>query len=167
MANKFLCPSLSSLVLLFLLPLVTTTPAPQQDLSSKYESSWQKYVRAPSSKAVLPLRVLDQYTTGNVKNPDGLVAGNGLTVLTRQDQDDDIPTIVIDFGQNYAGLLSIEFEGAEAYESDDNSTDGLPGITLAFSETLEGLTDRSDFTRSDNAGGVSDPTDGTSDTDHC
>lgn len=161
MAAHFSCSLVSNLFLLILLsPLITATPAPQQELASKYESSWQKYVRAPTSKSVLPARVLDQYTAGNVENPDGFVVHNGLTVLTRQDQDEDEPTIVVDFGQTFAGLLSIEFDGAEAYGTDNDSTGGLPGLTLAFSETLEGLTDRSDFTRSDNAAGVSSFTPG-------
>lgn len=52
-----------------------------------------------------------------------------------------IPTVVVDFGQNVVGTLSINFAGASA---------NAPGIRLAFSETLEYLTDVSDFTRSDN-----------------
>lgn len=56
--------------------------------------------------------------------------------------------IVVDFGQNVAGYLSIKFAGAS------NSTPGLPGIRLAFSETIQYgyLTNFSDFSRSDNVG---------------
>lgn len=65
-----------------------------------------------------------------------------------------MPSIVLDFGQNYAGILSIQFAGAEIAGSSGGppyaNASALPGLTLAFSESLEYLTNRSDFTRSDN-----------------
>jgi hypothetical protein len=51
------------------------------------------------------------------------------------------PAVVVDFGQVVAGFLSITFAGA----SSNN-----PGIRLAFSETIQYLTDVSDFSRSNN-----------------
>lgn len=42
-------------------------------------ASWQRYVVAPSSRAVKPVRVLS--SAGNVTNPDG-VLGRGVTTLT-------------------------------------------------------------------------------------
>ena len=54
------------------------------------------------------------------------------------------PSVTIDFGINVVGYPRIAF----AYASDNN-----PGVRLAFSETIQYLTDRSDFARSDNAGG--------------
>ena len=158
MANNSSFALLSCALLVFSSVLVTAIPAPQQPFEGSLNedwTAWHKFVRAPSSKVVLPAQVLSQYTAGDVENPDGLIAQSGPTVLTRKGQDDDIPSIVVDFGQNYAGILSIDFDGAEAFSNSENSSGGLPGITLAFSETLEGLTDRSDFTRSDNADGVS------------
>ena len=58
---------------------------------------------------------------------------------------DTIPAIVVDFGQNIAGYFSISFAGAS------NSTPGLPGIRLAFSESIQYgyLGNVSDFSRSD------------------
>ncbi|KAJ6438159.1 alpha-L-rhamnosidase A [Purpureocillium lavendulum] len=73
----------------------------------------------------------------------------------RDSADNGPPEIVIDFGQNVAGILNINFAGSQ------NKTDGLPGLRLAFSETLEFLTNRSDFTRSDNARGEDKLTNGT------
>ncbi len=117
-------------------------------------TDWHKYVRAPSDKNILPARVLSAYAAGNVTSAGSLahpavVSAQGPTVLTRLAASDDIPTVVLDFGQNTVGLLTIDFDGSY------NISTGFPGITLAFSETLQYLTDRSDFTRSDNAGGVS------------
>lgn len=120
-------------------------------------TTWQKYVRAPSSKTLSPVRWLEDYSTGNINNPGGIV-GDGVTTLTRRVGDDVMPSIVLDFGQNYVGILSIDFAGSETFEDSSvsalsNQTDSsvaLPGITLAFSESLEYLTNRSDFTRSDN-----------------
>jgi hypothetical protein len=82
-------------------------------------------------------------------NPIGLLTGKS-TVFTRAvpasnaTGEDVAPMIVVDFGQNIVGFLSISFGGSY------NSTPGLPSIRLAFSETLEYLTDVSDFSRSYN-----------------
>ena len=125
--------------------------SPRQAIAAP-DASWTKYVRSPSSKTVTPVSILSQYTAGNVTNADSLVGqGQGPAVLARAATNDTVPIIVLDFGINVAGQLTIEFAGSS------NSSEGFPGITLAFSETLQYLSDRSDFTRSDNAGGVCCP----------
>ncbi len=110
---------------------------------------WKKYVRSSSSTTIRPVSVLSSYTVGNVTNADGFLTGNGSTILTRTPatatSPDTAPMIVVDWGQNTAGFLSINFGGAS------NTTTGLPGIRLAFSETLEFLGNTSDFSRSYNA----------------
>ena len=112
------------------------------------DPSWHQYVRSPVSKIVTPVAIGADSIIGNVSNPTGLLDGQGATVLSRSDQDDLLPAIVVDFGQNVVGILSLEFSGSQ------NMSTGLPGLKLAFSETMEYLTNRSDFTRSDNASGV-------------
>jgi hypothetical protein len=64
--------------------------------------------------------------------------------------DDDIPRIVVDFGKVVVGYPHIRFASA---------SDNHPGVRLAFSETLQFLTDRSDFTRADQSGVPSKGTD--------
>jgi hypothetical protein len=91
---------------------------------SDQTDQWQKYVRAPSSTTVSPARIVSNYTQGNVTNPNGLLTSGGApTVLTRpvpaSGAADVTPEIVIDFGQNIVGYLSINFAGAS------NSTAGL------------------------------------------
>ncbi|HJP72660.1 MAG TPA: alpha-L-rhamnosidase C-terminal domain-containing protein [Pseudonocardiaceae bacterium] len=54
------------------------------------------------------------------------------------------PSVTIDFGMNVVGYPRVAFAWASANH---------PGVRLAFSETTRYLTDRSDFARSDNAGG--------------
>lgn len=137
--------SLAGLIVIFLSSQsVIASSQPQQHvLGGSSEESWHQYVRSPPSQIVHPLRVLSKHTTGSVTNPNGLVSGKGGTVLSRK-KGDKTPMIVVDFGQNIAGFLSINFGGAS------RSKQGLPGIRLAFSETLEYLTDVSDFTRSYN-----------------
>ncbi len=141
-------------LLLFVSP--TLADYQWQDQLSSTREDWQKYVRSPPREIVRPVRVLGNYTRGNVTNPDGLLTGKGSTVLTRSasaqnttwalgaDPSDVAPAIVVDWGQNIAGFLSIDF--GRSY----NTTPGLPGIRLAFSETLQFLSDVSDFSRSDN-----------------
>ncbi|KAL5328119.1 hypothetical protein ACEPPN_005827 [Leptodophora sp. 'Broadleaf-Isolate-01'] len=140
----------------FILLFITPTLAEyqwQDQLNARED--WQKYVRSPPNEIVRPVRVLGKYTRGNVTNPEGLLTGKGSTTLTRDataqnttwahaSPSDIAPAIVVDFGQNIAGLLSIKFGGAY------NTTPGLPGIRLAFSETLQFLSDLSDFSRSNN-----------------
>lgn len=123
----------------------------QDVLSSDAAPDWQKYVRSPPNQIVRPVAVLTNYTQGNVTNPDGLLTGKGATTFTRTNvsagtEKDVPPTIVVDFGQNVVGVLSIKFDGAQSF----NNTPGLPGIRLAFSETLQYLTNVSDFSRSYN-----------------
>ncbi|MER5953467.1 alpha-L-rhamnosidase C-terminal domain-containing protein [Streptomyces sp. NPDC001893] len=60
------------------------------------------------------------------------------------------PSVTLDFGKVVVGHPKVDF----AWASGNN-----PGVRLAFSETLQFLTDRSDFTRNDQAGGASKGTD--------
>ncbi|KAH8909846.1 Six-hairpin glycosidase [Coniochaeta sp. PMI_546] len=123
-------------------------PSPEVNIADRDTSSadtWHKYVRAPSSETVTPKGIVSGSLFGSVSNPSGLVNGDGPTVLKRLHSSDSIPSLVVDFGQNLAGYLNITLKGSS------NSSSALPGLRLAFSETLQYLTDRSDFTRSDNA----------------
>lgn len=143
------------LTLFYLTTLTAGTAAARNGLRARQldSTTWQKYVRAPSSKTLSPTTWLEDYSTGNITNPGGL-AGDGVTTLTRKIDDEVMPSIVLDFGQNYVGILSIDFAGSEVFDGSgaapNQTSDALPGITLAFSESLEYLTNRSDFTRSDN-----------------
>ncbi|KAK8031908.1 hypothetical protein PG990_001642 [Apiospora arundinis] len=116
------------------------------------EPGWHKYVRAPSTRLVTPKVVLTNYTLGNVTGVEGLIDGKSVALLTRSQNssgtDDIPPTIVLDFGQNVVGLLKINFTSAGSFDS------GYPGLRLIFSETKEFLTNKTDFTRSDNAQGA-------------
>lgn len=112
------------------------------------ETSWHRFVRSPVSNIVKPIGIVSGSTIGNVSNPNGLINRQGPTVLSRNDENDLLPTVVVDFGQNVVGILSLDIGGSQ------NTSAGLPGLRLAFSETMEYLTNRSDFTRSDNASGV-------------
>ncbi|SPO02888.1 related to alpha-L-rhamnosidase A [Cephalotrichum gorgonifer] len=108
-------------------------------------TSWHRYVRASPGHVVHPATVLEGSSMGKVLNHQGLISGDEPTVLVRDSRTDKVPSVVIDFGINTVGILSIEFAGAEG------AGDSLPGLRLAFSETLEHLSDNSDFTRSYNA----------------
>ena len=120
-----------------------TASSYQGTLGLERPDDWGKYVQSPARNIVSPVAIVSNYTQGNITNVDGLLTGQGVTTLTRNDGD-TVPTIVVDFGRNIVGFLSIQFGGAY------NSTPGNPSIRLAFSETLEYLTNVSDFSRSDN-----------------
>jgi hypothetical protein len=111
--------------------------------------NWHKYIRSPATSIVKPEAILSANTTGDVVNPNGLLDSHGSpTVLTRRGSDDKVPSMVVDFGQNIVGIVSINFAGST------NASEGFPGLKLAFSETQQFLTNTSDFTRSDNMPGV-------------
>ncbi|ESZ97498.1 glycoside hydrolase family 78 protein [Sclerotinia borealis F-4128] len=140
LAPLFLCIFVFSSVVESL-PRSSTYQIQNQLLSKKQDSSsspnWQKYVRATSSNIVVPQSVVT--TSGKVTNPNALLQQGGqVTTLTRDSGSINIPSITLDFGQNTVGYLSINFAGAL----------GTPGIRLAFSETLQYLSDTSDFSRS-------------------
>lgn len=58
---------------------------------------------------------------------------------------DTPPSITVDFGKVVVGYPIVHFAGASS---------NTPGVRLAFSETTQYLTDRSDFARSDFSGGA-------------
>jgi hypothetical protein len=62
----------------------------------------------------------------------------------------ELPSITVDFGKVVVGYPRVRF----AYASDNH-----PGVRLAFSESRQFLTSRSDFTRGDQAGGPGQGTD--------
>lgn len=110
----------------------------------KQQTDWHQYIRSPQTSIVKPQSILAANTTGNVTNPDGILGNNGSpTILTRK-EGDAVPSLIVDFGQNVVGVVSMAFAGSS------NSTEGFPGLKLAFSETQQFLTDVCDFTRSDN-----------------
>jgi hypothetical protein len=104
------------------------------------DTNWQRYVVAPTSRDVLAVRVLS--STGDVTNAQG-VLGSGVAILKRVSPDVP-PSVTVDFGKVVVGYPQISFAG---------SSGNNPGVRLAFSESLQYLTDRSDFTRSDYFGG--------------
>ena len=62
--------------------------------------------------------------------------------------------VVLDFGKVVVGFPVVDFAWSSL---GGNGTAGSPGIRLAFSETQQYLTDRSDFTRSDQSGNDGSP----------
>ncbi|KAI9739455.1 MAG: hypothetical protein M1818_005143 [Claussenomyces sp. TS43310] len=115
-------------------------------------TSWQQYVRGPSVRNIQPVRVLHDLIIGDVTNPDNLLdVGGGVTILHRPSDTDVPPCIVLDFGIDVVGFPKISFASG--------SSPNHPGIKIAFSETLGFLSNRSDFTRSDNGESITNGTD--------
>lgn len=132
--------------------LTMATPVRSPDLGTRADApSWHQYVRASESRSIRPRAIVASRKAGNVSNPDGFITGNTPTVLSRLGPSEEKPSIVVDFGQNTVGLLSIQFGGSSTANGNGRA---LPGLKLAFSETLQFLTNRSDFTRSDHGEGV-------------
>lgn len=168
------------LLLLLAFLLITPTRADEEEApSSPPPPTWHRYVRGPTDPVLYPKAVVS--VTGDVDNAEALVGGNGRTTtyLTRSRRvSSETPAVVLDFGQNVVGWLVIEFVYSRTFKGDgggDNDKDDVvdqgeeddggegeggngppttttfPGLRLIFSETLEFLGNRSDFTRSDNA----------------
>ncbi len=127
---------------------VLAAAAPSPRLHGR-QASWQSYVR-PVSSRISPVGIVAGSVEGDVNNPTGLVTGSGTTSISRTTQQGHT-CLVVDFGQNVAGLLSIDFASSQVFSAPGNQR---PGLTLAFSETLQYLGE-ADFTRSDNQDGGS------------
>lgn len=132
------------LTLALLLLTFRTRAANTTTLIPSNSTTWHRNVRAVAGEVIRPFTVLEASSTGRVLNPQGLIAGDEPTVLERPSRTDEVPSVVVDFGINTVGILTIEFAGAEGVDG------SLPGVRLAFSETLEHLSNNSDFTRSYN-----------------
>lgn len=106
-------------------------------------TSWHKFIRGPQTRTIKPVSVVPNTITGNVVHAEEMVRGHGIMTMSnlKKKKKDVIPSVVLDFGSNVVGYLSISFVAAS------NNT---PGIRLAFSETMQFLTDSCDFTRSQN-----------------
>jgi hypothetical protein len=96
------------------------------------DPGWTRYVEAPTSPVVRPVRVVS--TTGDVSNPDALLQGHsGSTTLTYP-QGGTAPVLVLDYGKEVGG--SIHFTVA--------STSGSPTLQSSYSEVLANLTSTGD-----------------------
>lgn len=132
--------------------------------SPAHEPSWHRYVRASESRTIYPVRIVPDLTRGTVTNPSGLITGEGgPAILSRPLESDEIPSVTVDFGQNTVGIISISFAGSststgadEGAEQQDGEgvSQSRPGIRLAFSETLQFLSNVSDFSRSYNGDAI-------------
>lgn len=121
-----------------LLPLQAAAPASATFLSG----DWRRYVPAPASRTMLPTSVLAA-STGVADGGGILRSGGGSARLTLQ-AGGSTPYLDIDFGQVVVGKLGLRVT---------QSSDPAPEVRIAFSETRQYLGWKSDFSRSDAAGG--------------
>ncbi|KAF2796060.1 glycoside hydrolase family 78 protein [Melanomma pulvis-pyrius CBS 109.77] len=128
--------------------LVAAVSASFSSTTLAQNTSWHQYVRAPNTTMVSPSRIIT--TENNVTNAEALLSTDSSFAILSRELEDSSPSITIDFGLNIVGFPIFTFAGASS-----NS----PGIRVAFSETMQFLGDRSDFTRSDNGQKITDGTD--------
>jgi len=91
---------------------------------------WQPYVLAPSGHTVRPTRVLAAYPRGgSITGSSGAVLGHGGTVrLTSTGGTASSPLLIIDFGKEVAGRVSVHVTGASGTR---------PALHACFSESRE------------------------------
>ncbi|HEX8008744.1 MAG TPA: alpha-L-rhamnosidase C-terminal domain-containing protein [Trebonia sp.] len=94
------------------------------------QGDWQPYVLAPSSHTVKPVRVLAAYPrSGAITGSTSAVLGHGGTVrLTDTGGTTASPLLIIDFGKEVAGQVSVQVTGASATR---------PALHACFSESRE------------------------------
>ncbi|MFG2657379.1 alpha-L-rhamnosidase C-terminal domain-containing protein [Streptomyces sp. NPDC048425] len=122
------------------------------------DSDWRKVAAVTGNSAVQRAVPFDApVSTARVRITVTSAQDLGQGVFTRinevwPDAVDPIvaPSVTLDFGKVVVGYPMVDFASASGNH---------PGVRLAFSETLQFLTDRSDFTRNDQAGGASKGTD--------
>jgi hypothetical protein len=91
---------------------------------------WQPYVLAPSSHTVQPVSVLAAYPrSGSITgNPDAVLGHGGTVRLTSTGGTTGSPLLIIDFGKEVAGSVSVQVTGASATR---------PVLHACFSESKE------------------------------
>lgn len=91
---------------------------------------WQPYVLAPASHTVTPVSVLAAYPrSGTITGNTDAVLGHGGTVrLTDTGGTNDSPLLIIDFGKEMAGNVSVQVAGASATR---------PTLHACFSESKQ------------------------------
>lgn len=104
-------------------PWTTATYQPQR-------GDWQPYVLAPTSHTVKPVSVLAAYPrSGTISGNTSAVLGRGGTVrLTDTGGTTDSPLLIIDFGKEVAGNVSVQVTGASATR---------PTLHACFSESKQ------------------------------
>lgn len=92
--------------------------------------NWRPYVLAPSGHTVTPVSVLHAYQrSGSITgNTDAVLGGGGTVRLTSTGGTSSSPLLIIDFGKEVAGKVSVQVTGASATR---------PGLHACFSESRE------------------------------
>jgi putative CocE/NonD family hydrolase len=112
-------------------------------------SAWRKYVEAPGSPVVRPVRVIR--VSGSVSNPDALLSGHRGKTTLRYPSGASAPVVVLDYGREVGGFPrfgvasesggpTLESSYSEVLKNLSSSGDGGPNCSLAGS----GSTSRSD-----------------------
>lgn len=102
--------------------------------------AWKRYVEAPTSQTVQPVRVVS--ATGSVSNPQTLTTGHGTAAVLTFVPGGPTPKVVLDYGREVGGTPQFNV----------TSVSGAPAIRAAFSETLANLSAGGDGTITTNAG---------------
>ena len=87
--------------------------------------SWQSYVESPTSRSLVPVRVVR--VTGDVRGAAALTSGGAATLTYRLGG--PAPVIVFDYGREIGGIATFDVIGAS----------GVPLLQAAYSETLANL----------------------------
>ncbi|MDZ5441539.1 alpha-L-rhamnosidase C-terminal domain-containing protein [Micromonospora sp. 4G57] len=102
-------------------------------LAAPAPGDWQRYVLTPQTRDVAPLRVVSADSRGGeITNPAGVLAADGQPVKITKTGAGADPRLIVDFGREVSGYLSVDFAGA------------APTTLFAFSETLGYLGDWGD-----------------------
>lgn len=121
-----------AVMMMLVVPSAEARPAPPSWPANPH---WQRYVEAPTTNLVEPVRVLR--TAGDVQHASALLRGHhGAAILTRSTRTSPAPVVVLDLGRDVGGYPSITTTGAS----------GTQVARVAFSETLAHLSPTGDET---------------------
>jgi alpha-L-rhamnosidase len=109
------------------------------------DRGWDRYVEAPSSREVRPVRVVS--ATGQVHDPTALLQGHAGTTTLTYPAGGTAPVLVLDYGKEVGGYVKFTVAAAsqpaelkssysEVLANLSPSGDGAPGIGLAGSGSL-------------------------------
>jgi Bacterial alpha-L-rhamnosidase 6 hairpin glycosidase domain/Bacterial alpha-L-rhamnosidase C-terminal domain len=111
--------------------VVACNPSPQAQSGLPGKDEWRKYVLTPTQRELKPIAIISSDARGGALEIRDFISGTGSLVLRKTASESD-PRVILDFGLEIGGFLSVDFMAASE------------NTLFAFSETLSGMGDWGD-----------------------
>lgn len=118
-------------ILFICLAVAACSPVAETQSVMPGKNEWLKYVLTPKQRDLKPVSIISSDARDGVLETRDFISGQGSLILRKTETSSD-PRIILDFGLEVGGFLSVDFASAGA------------NTLFAFSETLSGMGDWGD-----------------------